>query len=252
MRIFQGDTNIVYTDNVSYEEYSKKIMFCDAKYDESLVKYFDDITEEVLSEYFAVKKCPKKHIWYGDWENHRRIAVQLYKFYSYEIRWGYNYDFIPRSNNKQDKFVYHRTDKSVKLDVMDLYFNHIDYDADNLTHLESFNIRRKYELPVYGSSQEQDFAKKYIRDCIRTNIPFMQDFFDRYKSDRDVLSFLEHTIQNGNYFERYNYIWTKAFLYAKFHEMDKAIETMCRYYEKAEKEIPQQVIQKLKNVNNMD
>lgn len=257
MGIFQNDTNIVpivYTAGVSDEEYTKKIMgLGNESYDENLVKYYDDIAEEILTRYFTVKKCPGKHIWYGEWENHRRIVIKLRQFYSYEVVFGYNYDFIPILN-RQDKFIYHRTEKSVDLDVKDFYMNHIHYDSDNLTHLESFHIRRKYELPVYGCREELDFAKKYIGDCVRTNIPFMQDFFARYESDGDVISFLDYIIHNGNYFERYRYIWTKAFLYARFHEMERAMETMDYYYKELykERDIPQKVIEKLENVNAMD
>ena len=45
-------------------------------------KELDDIAEKVLTEDFTLKKCPGKHIWYGEWENHRRIVIKLYKFYS--------------------------------------------------------------------------------------------------------------------------------------------------------------------------
>lgn len=92
--------------------------------DENLVKYYDDITEEILTKYFMVKNAPES------------IS-------------GYNYDFIPILN-KQDKFIYHRTEKAVDLDVKDFYIKHINYEPDNLTHMESFHIRRKYELPVFG------------------------------------------------------------------------------------------------------
>ncbi|MCM1160918.1 MAG: hypothetical protein NC412_06815 [Roseburia sp.] len=257
MEIFQSDTNIVplvYTARVSDEEYTKKIMgFGIESPDENLVKYYDDITEEILTKYFMVKKCPGKHIWYGEWENHRRIVIKLYCFYSYEVIFGYNYDFIPILN-KQDKFIYHRTEKAVDLDVKDFYINHINYEPDNLTHMESFHIRRKYELPVFGCRQELDFAKKYIGDCVRTNIPFMQDFFEKYKTDWDVIAFLDYIIQNGSHFESYRYIWTKAFLYARLQEMEKAMETMDFYYKAYYKgrEIPEKVIQKLKDVYEMD
>ena len=46
--------------------------------------------------------------------------------------------------------------------------------------------------------------------------------------------------------------WTKAFLYARFHEMEKAMETMEYYYKEMRKEgkIPQKVIEKLEGVND--
>lgn len=246
MRLFQEDMNIVYTDRVSDAEYERKIMY--GQPIEYIVKYYDDIAEKVLTEDFTLKKCPGKHIWYGEWENHRRIVIKLYKFYSYEVRFGYNYDFIPRLNGR-DKFVYYRTDKSVDLDVMDYYFNHITYEPEHLTHMESFHIRRKYELPDSASGLDLDFAKKYIEDIIRTNISFMKEFFKRYESDLDILGFLDYTIKYGNHFERYWYIWTKSFLYAKLHRMDEAIETMRCYYDRTE--IPEKVIERLERVNAM-
>ena len=83
MGIFQNDTNIVpivYTAGVSDEEYTKKIWGLGSTSYENLVKYYDDIAREILTGYFRVKKCPGNHIWYGKWENHRRIVIKLHKF----------------------------------------------------------------------------------------------------------------------------------------------------------------------------
>ena len=54
-------------------------------------------------------------------------------------------------------------------------------------------------------------------------------------------------IEKGNRFEKYWYIWTKAFLYAKLQDMDMAIKTMGEYY----KNIPENVIEKLEAVKKM-
>lgn len=242
----------VYTEDVSYEEFLKRILFCGEESD-SLVKYYDDITSSVLAEHFDLKKCPNKHIWFGEWENHRRMVVKLHYFYNHEVRFGYNYDFIPILNN-QEKFVYHRTEKSVDLDVMDLYFNHIRYEEGEMTHRESHNIRRKYDLPEFYGIRDLAFAKDYIRKVIETNIPFMKDFYERYQTEEKIIDFLEHVIQNGNIFEKYNYIWTKAFLYAKLKDMDKAMKTMEEYYSALYngKDIPQKVVEKLEAARNIE
>ena len=247
-QLFLNNNHRIYTEKVSDKEYAKKILYCEPS--ESLVKYYDDIAGGVLMEHFELKKCPNKHIWYGEWINHRRIVIELHMFYSYEVRFGYNYDFIPILN-RQKKFVYHRTDKSVALDVMDLYLNHISYRPDNMTHLESFNVRRKYELPQFCGVQELDFAKRYIEDVITTNITFMKEFYEKYKTDEEILAFLDHTIQKGNMFQKYRYIWTKAFLYAKLQDIDKAIMTMRDYYDHMNGETPEIVIEKLKTVKEM-
>lgn len=243
-QIFQEEHKL-YTENISYEEYSKKIFLPEGTC-VSLVQYYDEIVEKVLKENFELKKCQNKHIWYGEWENNRRMVVHLYQFYSHEIRFGYNYDFIPILNN-QDKFVYHRTDKAVDLDVMDLYLNHIAYGSEALNEMETFNIRRNYELPEYGTIEELDFAKTYIENVVRNNIEFMKCFYKNISSDEDTIRFLTHTIKAGNKFDKYRYIWTKAFLYAKLQDMDKAIITMREYMEN----IPENVIKKLESVNKM-
>ncbi|MBQ3514739.1 MAG: hypothetical protein IJA32_13265 [Lachnospiraceae bacterium] len=247
-QLFMNNNHIIYTEKVSDEEYAKKILYCVPS--ESLIPYYDDIAEAVLTEHFDVVKCPNKHIWHGEWNNHRRMVIKLHMFYSYEIRFGYNYDFIPILNRK-NKFVYHRTEKSVDLDVMDVYFNHISYIPDNMTNLESFNVRRKYQLPTNAGVQELDFAKQYIENVIRTNITFMKEFYENYESDEDMIHFLEHTIQKGNIFQKYRYIWTKAFLYAKLQDMDKAMLTMGEYYQHGNQEIPGMVIEKLNAVKEM-
>ncbi len=53
MGIFQNDTNIVpivYTAGVSDEEYTKKIWGLGSTSYENLVKYYDDIAREILTE----------------------------------------------------------------------------------------------------------------------------------------------------------------------------------------------------------
>ncbi len=222
-RLFFNDYT-PYTENVSHHEYMTRL--CPG--DDSLVKYYDDIVGDVLSEHFNLKKCPNKHIWYSEWENHRRMVVKLQFFYTHEIWFGYNYDFIPVLN-RQDKFEYHRTDKSVDLDVVDMYLYHISYDYENLTHSETFDIRRKYYLPDWGSVNDTEFSKEYIRNVVKSNIPFMLDFYEKYRSDRDVIDFLNRkasveTPRNDSGFD-----WTKAFLYARLQDMDSAVKAMDKY-----------------------
>lgn len=241
MRFFQEEHKL-YTENISYEEYNNRFNSGNG-ISISLVPYYDEIVEKVLKENFELKKCSNKHIWYGEWENNRRMVVHLYYFYSHEIRFGYNYDFTPVLNN-QNKFVYHRTDKSVDLNVMDLYLNHITYDCEHLNNMETHNIRRHYQLPEFGSTGELDFEKTYIENVVRNNIGFMKCFYKNISSDEDIIGFLNHTIEKGNMFQKYRYIWTKAFLYAKLQDMDRAIITMGEY----RKNIPENVIKKLEAV----
>ncbi len=247
-QLFENNNHIIFTQMVSDKEYCQRILRSEPT--ENLVKYYDDITEKILKEYFDVKKCPNKHIWFGEWHDHRRMAIKLHQFYSHEVRFGYNYDFIPILNS-QDKFVYHRTDKAVNLDVMDLYFNHISYQPDKMTYSESFHVRRKYELPQYGGEEELDFAKKYIEDVIRTNIIFMQEFYGTYQTDEHVIEYLNSYTKLNDSCHVYQYIWTKAFLYAKLQDMDKAISAMGDYYEHRNREIPERVMEKLEAVKEM-
>lgn len=243
-RLFQEDHKL-YTENISDEEYYKRI-FSNNGTCVSLVQYYDEIVDKILKENFELNKCPNKHIWYGEWKNHRRIVIKLYQFYSHEIRFGYNYDFIPRLTN-QNKFVYHRTDKSVDLDVMDQYLNHITYDCEKLNQMETLNIRRNYTLPEFGTIEELDFTKTYIENVVKNNIEFMQCFYKNISTDEDTINFLTHTIEKGNRFEKYWYIWTKAFLYAKLQDINMAIKTMGEYYEN----IPENVTEKLEAVKKM-
>lgn len=55
----------------------------------------------------------------------------------------------------------------------------------------------------------------------------------------------DKTVATGPY-----YRWTKAFLYARLHEMDHAVETMQDYYEYWDGAIPQKVMEKLEAVMN--
>lgn len=248
-QLFMNNYNL-FTDYVSDQEFQNKLWLTGEDC-EHMVKYFDETVENVLKEYFELKKCPNRHVWFGEWENHRRMVIKLdINSATYDIQFGYNYDFIPRLN-RQKKFVYYRTEKAVGLDVMDLYLNHIWYDPDRLTHGESFNIRRHYVLNMYGRSSEIDLAKKYLENVVRNNIPFMQDFYERYNKDEEMIEFLDHTIKEGNMFERHWYIWTKAFLFARLQDMDQAEKTMREYYSYVNGAVPEKVLEKLESVKDM-
>ena len=173
-RLFFEDHHVL-TKDVSKDVFNRIFYYSANGTPISLVSYYDDIVEKILKENFELKKCTNKHIWYGEWENNRRMVIKLHYFYSHEIRFGYNYDYIPRLTN-QDKFVYHRTERSVDLDVMDYYINHISYNPDNLTEIESAEIRRHYYLQQYGYLEELDSAKEYIENVVRNNIFFYKRF----------------------------------------------------------------------------
>lgn len=237
----------IYTDCFSKEE--RRHVLHGGEPSESIIKCYDEIAEKVLKEDFNLKKCPNKHIWFGEWDNHRRIVVKLHEFYFHEFIFGYNYDFIPRLNN-QGRFVYHRTEKSADIDVKDLFFNHIYYNPNLMTTSESYDLRLEYELIQWANIYSFDLAKKYIECVMRNNVEFMKDFYIRYITDEDVIKFLDHTIKKGNRFQKYYYMWTKAFLYAKLQDMDKAVMSMNDYYGD-NKEVPQKVLDKLKSVQEM-
>ena len=79
----------------------------------------------------------------------------------------------------------------------------------------------------------------------------MKEFYEKYKLDEDIIQFLDHTIQTGNRFYSHQYIWTKAFLYAKLQDIDKAMMAMGDYYEHRKRVIPPMVIEKLESVKKM-
>lgn len=228
-------------EEISLDDH-KTIFMIDAN--ESVIKYYDDIVSDVLGQYFRLKKCENKHMWFGEWENHRRIVIELWaaKGVFYHVHWGYNYDFVARLN-RQDKFVYARTDKAVRCDVHDSYENHIAYDDKNLGIWESYDIWRKYELPSYASDVE--FAKKYIRQTFSNNIPFMLEWYETHINDDAVIDYIEEQMSDVCL---WNWDFTLAFLYARRHQMDKSIATLKKRYFTGDYEIPEKVIDKLKTV----
>ena len=80
---------------------------------------------------------------------------------------------------------------------------------------------------------------------------FIKDFYARYKADEEIIQFLNHTINKGNIFEKYWYMWTKAFIYARYHDMDNAFASMRQYYDHRQGVIPKKVIEKLEAVDNL-
>lgn len=247
MNLFSGSNRHPIISSFSDEELWKFVMASSA---ESLVKYYDDITESVLKQEFPFKKCPKKHIWYGEWENHRRPVIKLQQLHCYQVLFGYNYDFIP-AFTLDDKISYFRTDKSVDVQIRDYYYYHILDECNNLAPKETYLFKKRYELTVYGCCEDMEKVFSYLKDVIQTNIPLIKDFFNIYRDDRDVLTFIDYAIENGTSFRIYPEIWAKAFLLAKLHEMDQAKKTLQSMYDRINSGvIPPKVMAHLEKVNS--
>ena len=139
-------------EEISLDDH-KTIFMIDAN--ESVIKYYDDIVSDVLGQYFRLKKCENKHMWFGEWENYRRIVIELWvtKGAFYHVHWGYNYDFVAKLN-RQDRFVYARTDKEVRCDAHDSFDA---FGGSMEEHIEFMN----------GMALSHDLKQKVFRENAR-------------------------------------------------------------------------------------
>lgn len=231
---------------LSYDEYHSYFFSTDAYI--SVRPYFGEVVSIALADDFDLKYFEKGRWWYSEWNNHCRKVINLFaaKGTMYPIVWGYNYDFIPRLNN-QDKFVYHRTEKSFATDIEDTFYSHVHYDPNTMSRMETLQIRAKYCLP--SDTNNLEIAREYVYDVVKRNIPFMKEWFSRVQTIEDVVEELDRQIAQSIAFEHRYSLYTKAFLLAKLHRMDEAIETMqLRYGGKT----PEKVLKKLYQVNEME
>lgn len=244
--------------------------------DYRMVPGLDSIICDVLNEEFDVKCRETGHIWFGPWEDdpwegHCRKVFELYALKSslYPIQWGYNFDFMPWDScfsgydrpdpRRAGKLVYHRTDKSAKIDIGGWAFPYIDYDFYNPSKYsfdEHKAFRTKYFVPTCGFENEMQENIEKIKAVVRRNIPFMLDWFSKWKTIDDFIDSYtksitenetEHSFPFGGY-------WVRGFLFARQHNIDAAISDISRVYEKMFKpsiEIPERVRKKLYEVSEM-
>lgn len=231
---------------LSYDEYHSYFFATDAY--TSVRPYFGEVVSRALADDFDLKYYEKERYWYSEWDNHCRKVIYIFatKGTLYPIKWGYNYDFIPQLNN-QDKFVYHRTEKAFWADISDFFYNHVHYDPDTMSRMETLQIRTKYCLP--NDTNNIEIAREYVYDVVKRNIPFMKEWFSRVQTIENVIDELDRQIARPSALGHRNSLYTKAFLLAKLHRMDEAIETMQLRYDG---KTPEKVLKKLYQVNEME
>lgn len=123
------------------------------------------------------------------------ITLLAVKGITYPILWGYNYDFIPKLNNKQ-KLVWHRTEKSFHMDIKDSYYSYVSFpqkaEQAKEDYLNPERDYRYYELSMWTSNIE--FALRYIDDVVKKNIPFMIDWYQCVQTIEDVSDELDKQV----------------------------------------------------------
>lgn len=234
----------------------------------NLIPDLDNIICDVLKEEFDVKICEKGHYWFTPWENHCRKVFNLYllKGNSHPLYWGYNFDFIPWENcmlginpkpwNVTGKLVYHRTEKSIKMDFYGTPFPYIGYNfySPSLHSYEEHNsFRRNYFVNAYGDNSKENI--ELIRTVVKRNIPFMLDWFEKNKTLDNLIDSLTREIiecENNNGFP-FGAYWVRGFLNAKHHNIESAISDIARVYKKFDPpaEIPEKVLKKIYDVDKM-
>lgn len=236
-----------------------------------MVPDLDKIICDVLNEEFDVKCRDTGHIWFGPWEDdpwegHCRKVFELYavKGTRYPMTWGYNFDFMPRDScfsgyespdpRRAGKLVYHRTDKSAKIDISGRASPYFDPDINSSQ--EGLTFKEKYFVQTCGYENDMPENIEKIKTVVRRNIPFMLDWFSKWKTMDD---FIDSCTNGINEFESehcfpYGGYWVRGFLYARQHNIDAALSDISRVYEKMfapSIEIPERVRKKLYEIAEM-
>ena len=208
------------------------------QYDSSLpydmytpVQYMVEAVSEMASELYNMKYFERGRWWYGEWEGDRRkvITIDDPKGHLRNICWGWNYNYIPHSTSK-GTFKYARTEKAFSIDAVDSYKTHTEYpalcyDNDN-RYNERIRLSEHYALPRWTRS---DVSPEDIRACLKTicrrNIPFIKEYFERTKTDREVIEDIDRF--SYAYSDPFHYLlwgqnYIKAFILARNGDIEKA------------------------------
>ena len=233
-----------------------------------LIPDLDNIICNVLKEHFDVKCFDKGHYWFTPWENHCRKVFNLYplKGSLYPLYWGYNFDFIPWENcflgvnpkpwNIPGRLIYHRTEKSVKIDCGGSPFPYIGYNFGSPSKHspeEHLAFRKKYFVKAYGIDSPENIEQ--VKAVVRRNIPFMLDWFDRIKTPEDMITKFTKDInesENEHCFPFSSY-WIRGFLKAKQHDLNGAMYDIAYVYKRFDPpaDIPEKVIKKIYEIDKL-
>lgn len=224
---------------LSQEEY--KNLFLNAK--ECVTReYYNDYISQRLSEEFGMKYNFKTKCWHSEWCNNQRFVVELQNLKGNHItlRWGYNYNFIP-DITKQKKFVWYRTESSIKIHIDDAWYNHIEYNSDQewgFSEREFYNPEQcpffQYAIPTYSS--DVNHALEYIKNIVENNILLMNFWIENVKTLDDAIDIMNQRVLGDDilHIPRMHYI--RAFLFAKNKNMLDSMLALKQFY--SEREIP--------------
>ena len=159
----------------------------------------------------------------ADYENHVRKAIHFraLKGTSYEIDFGYNFDFIQII--KSEKLQYNRTEKCVILHIRDVPY---PYAAD--TDKELWDC--SYQIERYFKDKNQGI--QHTRTVLNNVIPIIYNYFLQIQTYDDMINEIDRRISLDNpiYYmiypdQQYIQIW----LTAKKGEKDKAFQLLNEY-----------------------
>lgn len=210
----------------------------------SALPFMIEAVGKMASELYGMKYCEKGRWWYGEWEGDRRkvINIDVPGGNTRDICWGWNYSYIPHSTDK-GTFKYARTEKAFAIDAGDNFVRHTEYIklVNDDQAMERVRLSRKYSLPRWANDAEA--ARSYMETVCSRNIPFIKEYFDRTKTDRDVIEDIDRLSYDSSdsvYYSLWGNNYIKAFILARNGGIDEAEKILSGYSEK--------VLEKLRQV----
>lgn len=235
---------------LSQKEYKEKF-FCDDEYIKR--EFYEEDISRRLSEEFGMKYSEKAKKWYSEWKDSQRFVVKLERLKGDNVflQWGYNYDFIPGMNN-QDKLIWYRTDKAIKLHTKDSWYYHINksgYFDFGHSKQDFYNPRtcKTYQYMIPTTTSDMEFALQYINGVVEKNIPLMREYVDNIKTIDDAIEFINEQIAVSSCIVIPYMCHVRAFLYAKNKDIEKAILSIKEGYYGSDK-AQQILIERLKQL----
>ena len=211
--------------------------FC-GNWEHSIKELYDTEITPMFREIFGMKTLDNK-IWFTDYENHVRKAIyfRALKGLSYEIDFGYNFDFIQII--KSEKLQYNRTEKSVILHIRDVPYPYAD-DMDK----ELWDCGYQIE----GYFKDKNHGIRHVRTVLNNVIPIIYNYFLRIKTYDEMINEIDRRINLDNpmyYMMNPDQRYIKIWLMAKNGEKDRAFQLL-KYYPYLSKELKNIITIKLK------
>ena len=207
--------------------------------DEVLLEKRLEILNEIATPKFAeigLNHWNGKYLWFSDFnEDGIKFVVEynVLKGFGGSFSFGICYDFIPTISS-QNKFIYHKTDKSTKI----IYYKRLEGWQKSYENNSRIN-------PDRISTVNEEKFRKSLKNVIENNMPKLKKWFEENKTIEQNITSLLVEIKNPTYEigrRTISFEYILGFINAKNNDFDSAEFWIKKHFDNSGNEVEQDLV----------